>query len=117
MFDTRMRDDLENDWLAREMREENFHGCAAHDGAHKVNKQSRKGWDAKQALRENYQACQPHAGQHAAKKDRKDPHLRSMNTSRGAGSAGGLIALVVIGIVVLQLVLGMARAGIAGVFI
>lgn len=116
MFDKLMRDDLENDWLAREMREENFHGCAAHGGSHMEKKLPRKGWDVRQAVRENYEACRPHQGQHAAKKDRQDPHLRRMNSARSAGSAGGLIVLVVVGIVILQLVLGMARAGIAGVF-
>ena len=27
-------DDVRNDWLAKELREENYHGCMDHGGAH-----------------------------------------------------------------------------------
>lgn len=34
-FSLSIHDDKENDWLAKELRKENFHGCRGHDGEHK----------------------------------------------------------------------------------
>lgn len=33
-----MHDDIENDWLAQELREEGYHGCMSHRGQHATSR-------------------------------------------------------------------------------
>lgn len=60
-----MKDDKQNDWLAQEMREENFHGCREHKGIHAEQRAGNRGWAARIAKREGYRDCERHNGQHS----------------------------------------------------
>lgn len=105
LLDKTMNDDRQNDWLAQEMREENFHGCAEHGGAHQKSRMPNRGWDAMQIIRENYEACQPHRGEHPARQTRHDPHLHRMNG--GSGSLNPRVAAiigVIVAVIVLQVI-------------
>lgn len=105
LLEKSMNDDRQNDWLAQEMREENFHGCAEHGGMHQQSRTPNRGWDALQIIRENYEACQPHNGEHAAKQTRHDPHLHRMNggqtslNPRVAAIIGVIVAVIVLQVI------------------
>lgn len=64
-FSLSIHDDKENDWLAKELRKENFHGCRGHDGEHKQSSADNHGWATRTAKMEGYNACRTHDGQHA----------------------------------------------------
>ena len=74
--DSSICDDIRNDWLARELREENYHGCMDHDGAHAEGRANDRGWAARSAMREGYRECAPHEKQHFAQRDPKQPQLQ-----------------------------------------
>ena len=66
-------DDVRNDWLARELREENYHGCMDHGGAHAEGRANNRGWAAKSAMREGYRECASHEKQHFRMGTGKNP--------------------------------------------
>lgn len=108
LLEKSMNDDRQNDWLAQEMREENFHGCAEHGGLHQQSRTPSRGWDALQIIRENYEACQPHNGEHAAKQNRHDPHLHRMNGGQDiVNSKAAVIIVVVACVIVVNILIGL----------
>ena len=72
-LDSTIRDDTRNDWLAKELRNENYHGCMDHGGAHAENRANNRGWAAKNAMREGYRECAAHEKQHFRMGTRENP--------------------------------------------
>lgn len=100
-LESSIRDDTRNDWLAKELREENYHGCMDHGGAHVAGRANNRGWAAKSAMREGYRECSPHEKRH-------------FSTETGENNAsplrilGIVISTIVILNVLLNLVFGFA---------
>ena len=89
-------DDVRNDWLAKELREENYHGCMDHGGAHAESRANNRGWAAKNAAREGYRECAGHEKRHFQK-----------SAQQGAGKPVNLLGVVVAVIVLVNFLMGL----------
>ena len=98
----RIHDDVENDWLARELREEDYHGCMSHKGAH-PNSREGTGWAAFAARQEGYEGCEPHESSHYTR-SRSNRHLERMDRS-GGSPLGRLIMVLFMAVVCINLLL------------
>ena len=106
--DSSICDDIRNDWLARELREENYHGCMDHDGAHAEGRANDRGWAARSAMREGYRECAPHEKQHFAQRNPKQPQQKPQKTQ---AQQGRMWLSILIGLTILILWLGSATIG------
>jgi len=89
-------DDVRNDWLAKELREENYHGCMDHGGAHAEGRANNRGWATKNAAREGYRECAGHEKRHFQK-----------SAQQGAGKPVNLLGVVVAVIVLVNFLMGL----------